>query len=470
MNKKVVVLSVLCIVLAAVGFYLYLQPATPASSDINIDPDEKDPAVWGEIYPDHYDTHMMTAEGGTDHSKYRGSDDWDRLSGWPFQFVLMEGWGMGTDYRMSRGHVHALYDQLHIHESRRAGGGACLTCKSPYVPDLQEEMGIDYYRLPYDEVHNQIPEEHQELGISCVDCHDGESIQEDPKALSLGISRQELIDALESMGKDTDNLTTQEKRSLVCAQCHVDYAMPKDEEGRSVDVLFPWRKAEWEEITIEAIVEQTREDELYEWEHAVTGMDMGHIRHPEFELYSNNSTHWEAGLSCADCHMPNKDIGKNKITDHQATSPLKKDLEACVSCHDQSTEKLRERIFDIQDRTNHTYTRAGFAAAEAAKAIEMANETEGIDEELLDKAKNYYEKAYYFITIIGAENSMGFHNPSESMRVLSDGLNYARKSESYSRQALQKAGVNPPDEFDLELDRYDYDPDEDRSKLMYQDY
>jgi len=54
---------------------------------------------------------------------------------------------------------------------------------------------------------------------------------------------------------------------------------------------------------------------------------------------------------------------------------------------------------------------------------------------------------------------MGFNNPEEAMRVLSDGLDYARKSEMTTREALLKAGVTPPKEFDLELERYNYNPE-----------
>jgi formate-dependent nitrite reductase cytochrome c552 subunit len=43
------------------------------------------------------------------------------------------------------------------------------------------------------------------------------------------------------MGVDPAKLTRQEMRSAVCAQCHVTYNIPKDQEGKSVGLYFPWQ-------------------------------------------------------------------------------------------------------------------------------------------------------------------------------------------------------------------------------------
>ena len=41
--------------------------------------------------------------------------------------------------------------------------------------------------------------------------------------MDLHISRPALREAFASMGKDVDKATHNEMRSLVCAQCHVEY-------------------------------------------------------------------------------------------------------------------------------------------------------------------------------------------------------------------------------------------------------
>jgi nitrite reductase (cytochrome c-552) len=55
---------------------------------------------------------------------------------------------------------------------------------------------------------------------------------------------------------------------------------------------------------------------------------------------------------------------------------------------------------------------------------------------------------------IGAENSTGFHNPSEALRILGDATSHAGKAEGLLRQALAKAGVTVPEKVDLELAKY----------------
>jgi nitrite reductase (cytochrome c-552) len=461
-NILIVILLGLLVVLGGSMIWITQTPEEPVMTKVKEIPQgEVDPRVWGKVYPAQFDSYLKNSQGGKGDSKYKGSDKFSRLDSWPFQYVLSDGWGMGVEYQESRGHTLALVDQLEVDNARKGAGGVCLTCKSPAVPKLKKKMGEDFFKKPYKEVYNQIPVNEgvqksserlpngRKLGIACIDCHNSDD-------MSLKLSRWTVREGIKELGKDPARLTRQEKKTLVCAQCHVTYSIPKNKVGKSIGVDFPWDNSKWGNVTIEDIEKTIESKKLYEWKSDITGMKLGHIRHPEFELFTNGSTHKAAGLSCADCHMPYKTVGKQKISSHQWTSPLKQDLKACTQCHTNDKEKLKDRIFYIQDRVNHNLTKAGFAAAQAAKAIEVANETAGIDAELLNEAKKYYRKAYYRVTFIAAENSMGFHNPEEALRVLTDGLDYARRSEIKTRQALVKAGINPPDKFDLELEKYDY--------------
>jgi len=102
--------------------------------------------------------------------------------------------------------------------------------------------------------------------------------------------------------------------------------------------------------------------------------------------------------------------------------------------------------------------RAGYATATVAKLFEKANAAQQagkkIDTALYDKAKDYYEEAFYRASYIGAENSMGFHNPTEAQRNLGDAISFAGKAEGLLRQALAKAGIDTPVTVNLELDKY----------------
>jgi nitrite reductase (cytochrome c-552) len=156
--------------------------------------------------------------------------------------------------------------------------------------------------------------------------------------------------------------------------------------------------------------------------------------------------------------MPYTRVGAFKVSDHRVMSPLKSDMKACTQCHSEKPEWLREQVIAIQDRTVSLMLRSGYATATVAKLFEKVHavQAEGkqIDKALYDKAKDYYEEAFYRCVFIGAENSVGFHNPTEAMRVLGDATAFATKAEALLRQALAKAGVDVPLTVNLELNKY----------------
>jgi len=420
---------------------------------------EYEPKEWGKNYPREYEGWKATGDpepAGL--SKYkRGSEAggkvYDKLSEYPYLALLFNGWGFGLEYNEPRGHMHMMDDVLDVDPARRKAGGACLTCKTPYAQDLQEKYGKDYFSKPFAEIHALIPRNHQKLGAACIHCHD-------PADMALKIhNRFTLVKALKSMGVDTDKLSTQDLRTLVCAQCHVTYVVQKDKDMHSSNVMFPWKNSKQGHIAIEDIIKTIKSDPSnLEWTQAVTGFKLGFVRHPEYELFSNNSTHWQAGLACADCHMPYVRSGAYKISDHRIMSPLKNGMKACLQCHTEGVDWLRARIMAIQDRTASLLLRAGYGTATAAKLFEKANAAQKagkkIDPALYAKAKDYYEEAFYRAAFIGAENSTGFHNPTEALRVLGDAVAFAGKSEALLRQALAQAGVSVPAKIDLELPKY----------------
>lgn len=461
MKPKGYLLLMVCAAVALASLFLYgcNPPKAEPVRPVKIAEGEIEPAAWGKAFPVEYElwkkTEEPTAPGKSKYKKGFDADriTYDKLAEFPYMALLFNGWGFGVEYNEPRGHAYMVRDQLDIDPSRIKAGGVCLTCKSPYAPKLEKEMGVDYYKNPYKEVLAKIPADHQALGVACVDCHDN-------KDMSLKIARGfTLTKALNDMGVDPAKLSRQEMRSVVCAQCHVTYNIPKDKDMKSVGVFFPWQGSTWGAITVENIIKKIRSDDAYrEWKQNVTGFKMGFIRHPEFELFTNNSVHWKAGASCADCHMPYTKVGSAKASDHRVMSPLKNDMRACMQCHTESPEWLKEQVTAIQDRTVSQMLRSGYATATAAKLFEIVHKAQAegkvIDKALYDQAKDYYEEAFYRSVYIGAENSVGFHNPTEALRVLGDSTAYAMKAEGLLRQALTKAGVNVPIKIDLELKKY----------------
>ena len=219
-------------------------PKAEPVKTVTIPDGEYDPAVWGKAYPLEYDSWLKSKEPNPANlSKYKrgwtGDGKFDKLSEYPWLPMLQSGWGFAIEFNEIRGHYYMLIDQLEVDPSRRKAGGVCLTCKTPYAPQLEKKMGKDYFSKPYKDVVAEIPKEHQDLGVACIDCHDN-------KDMSLKLSRGfTLSKALKTMGVDEAKLTSQEKRSLVCAQCHVTYTIPKDADMKSVDVFFPWEGSKW---------------------------------------------------------------------------------------------------------------------------------------------------------------------------------------------------------------------------------
>jgi nitrite reductase (cytochrome c-552) len=416
-----------------------------------------DPANWGKLYPLEYDSWLKTKDPKPPKSKYKKGYDtdlviYDKLSEFPYMALLFNGWGFGVEYNEPRGHYYMLIDQLEVDPSRLKSGGACLTCKTPYAPKMMQEMGVKYFSDPYLEVHSKIPVKFQKMGVTCIDCHDN-------KTMDNKLSRWTLTNGLTAIGKDPKALTRQEKRSLVCGQCHVTYVVKKDKDMKSIDVFFPWQGSKEGDISIENIIKVLKSDPAYlEWKQNVTGFKLAFIRHPEYEFFSRNSVHWQANVSCADCHMPYIRVGANKISDHDVMSPLKNDLKACQQCHTESPQWLKNQVLAIQDRTISLMNRAGYAVAVAAKLFEMTHKAQAegkqIDQALYDQAKDLYLEAMYRVIYIGAENSIGFHNPSEAGRICGDAIAMAMKSDGLLRQALTKAGVEVPANVNLELAKY----------------
>ncbi len=324
----------------------------------------------------------------------------------------------------------------------------------PWLVDgkLMKEMGVNYFKDPYIDVHAKIPAKFQRMGVTCIDCHDN-------KTMDLKFSRWTLDKALKDMGFDPAAASRQEKRSLVCAQCHVTYVIPKDKEMKSVGVFFPWQGSKFGDISVENVIKILKSDPaLLEWKQTVTGFKVGYSRHPEFEVYSKNSVHWNANVACADCHMQYTRVGANKISNHNVGSPLIQGMAACQQCHAESADWLKAQVIAIQDRTTSLLNRAGYSTAVAAKLFEAVHkaqaEGKNIDKALYDQAKDLYLEAFYRINYIGAENSAGFHNPTEAARICGDSVAFAEKSSGLLRQALAQAGVTQPANFNLDTAKY----------------
>jgi nitrite reductase (cytochrome c-552) len=415
-----------------------------------------DPAVWGEVYPDQYRTYLATAdERPADKSAYkRGFDGgvmYDKLSEYPFMPLLFNGWGFGVEYSEPRGHYYMMIDQAEIDPSRVKAGGACLTCKSPYTQDLYEQDRGALFSAGYTEAVEMLPSEHRTLGAACIDCHDSGS-------MALATRRWTVDAALTEVGLDPEGLSTEQQSLMVCGQCHCTYSVMK-EDGASIDVDFPWEGSQWGAITVENIIERLLDDPARtEWTQAVTGQKLGFIRHPDIEFYTAGSPHAATGVVCADCHMLYTKTTGGTFSSHDLKSPLKMDMAPCQRCHPGSASELRAQVIEVQEANLGLLINAGYKTATVAKLIELANES--LDPMAADVRPAYergarlYRQALYRVIFMGAENSVGFHNPAEGRRILIDAASYAEDAEATMRELLASKGVSVSAEVPLELRTY----------------
>ena len=174
--------------------------------------------------------------------------------------------------------------------------------------------------------------------IGCADCHD-------PETMNLRITRPALVEAFQVMGKDVNKASHQEMRSLVCAQCHVEYYFDKNKVEGAQYLTFPWEKG----MTVDAAEEYYDEIEFSDWTHALSKAPMLKAQHPGYEVYMQG-IHAQRGVSCADCHMPYKSEGGQKFTDHHIQSPLNNIANSCQVCHREETDALVQNVYERQDK------------------------------------------------------------------------------------------------------------------------
>jgi nitrite reductase (cytochrome c-552) len=277
--------------------------------------------------------------------------------------------------------------------------------------------------------------------------------------------------------------TRQEMRSYVCGQCHVEYFC-----GKGTTLFFPWAeglKAEEMEHLYDGM--QVKGKRFKDWTHAETGMEVLKAQHPEFEVWSQG-IHARSGVACADCHMPYKREGAQKVSEHWVRSPLLSVNRSCASCHPYGDDELKARVETIQDRHFALLTRAGKVAVEMIDAIvavrkpydekhreaaaARARDTLGKQETFVKLAKEEQDKklaaetkanllsmwrevvegnpsltelgelqraAQWRLDFVAAENSMGFHAPQELARLLGESIDLSRQAQL--KAALLSSGA-----------------------------
>ncbi len=387
--------------------------------------------VFKDGFPRQYDSWKAT-EKMDFKSAHNGNQFEDMLEKDPRLVVLWAGYGFAKDYNAPRGHMYAVTDVRNTLRTGAPSGpddgpmpNACWSCKSPDVARLIDEQGKDeYFAGKWASKGAEIVNP-----IGCADCHDTNSDD-----MKLAISRPYLEDGLAALGYDHANASQQDMKSLVCAQCHVEYYFA----GPNKEVVFPWAEG-----TKAEEMEQYFDHRAFsDWTHAISRAPMLKAQHPGWETWQEG-VHGKNNVSCVDCHMPKKRDKGVTFTDHRVMSPLANIEGTCQSCHTQSKEYLigmvtsyQEKIGEMKIRAEDLLVKAHIEAGAAWKA--------GAGEQEMQKALTLIRHAQWRWDYAIASHGASFHAPEESLRVLGTAVEKAGEARLEIARVLAKHGMTDP--------------------------
>ncbi len=420
---------------------------------VELNEDTIDPAEWGKNFPRQYDGYKRTAENTS--RRHGGSEAISKLDDDPRLRRIFAGYPFSVDYRERRGHAFMLEDQDNTERVKQfKQPGACLHCHASIIPAYRKEGGGDVMKgfevvcaMPLKDARQLVSHP-----VACIDCHD-------PQTMQLRVTRPGFINGIKELARhvadeeakrpegrdaalphltsihqwarhwnkgddkqeyDVNSLATrQEMRSFVCGQCHVEYYFKGDRKT----VTYPWHKG----LRAEQIESYYDGEKFTDYVHGETGAPILKAQHPEFELW-NQGIHARSGVACADCHMPYQREGAVKISDHQVRSPLLNVARACQTCHRYPEEEIKARAEAIQARNKALMDRAEDALVDLLDSLKAAKQG-NVSADVLTEARALQRKAQWRVDFINAENSMGFHAPQESARVLGEAIDYARQGQ-----------------------------------------
>jgi nitrite reductase (cytochrome c-552) len=427
------------------------EARTPFVRLVEVDEDTTDPAAWGTNWPKQYDTYKLTAQ--TTRTRFGGHGGSEalpaeKLERDPWLKRMFLGYAFSIDYRDRRGHAYMLQDQEQTERLTKPQSGSCLHCHASVMP-LYRKLGNgdavagfeSTHAIPYEELNAQLHEIGHAHPVTCVDCHD-------PESMSLRVTRPGFLQGIAAFaeseapaphlpsverwraGPRTETYdpnaeaTRTEMRSFACGQCHVEYYC-----SSRFKLTFPWgqglsadqTEAHWDGTTFDD------GERFFDFKHAETGAPILKAQHPEFELWSQG-IHARSGVSCADCHMPYMRDGASKVSDHWVRSPLLNVSRACQTCHNFPEQELLSRVDAIQSRNHELMQNAAAALMDQLDAI-LAARAEGATDAQIAPALELQRKAQWRLDFIAAENSMGFHAPQEAARVLGQAADLARQGQ-----------------------------------------
>lgn len=398
---------------------------------IDIQDGEVRSRVWGINYPKEYESYKKTSDTSF-RSKYMGSAPIDELEENPKLVILWAGYGFSRGYMQSRGHEYSVQD---IRATERTGSpvgdddgpmpSTCWACKSPDVPRVMNEEGYEnFFKGKWARLGSQVVNP-----IGCADCHE-------PKTMSLRVSRPFLTQGLKDMGVNTNKISHQNMKNLVCQQCHSEYFFDKKPSGAMV-VTFPWKYG----YSAEGMEKYYDEDQkgFADYVHPLSRAKIIKAQHPDGELFELG-IHAKNGVTCVDCHMPYTSEGGMKFTDHHIRSPLSNIQGTCATCHrGKSEETLKSWVYERQDKAEEQRGKLEDLLVKAHIEAKYAWDN-GATEDEMKEVLALIRASQWRWDYVAATHGGPFHAPIEYMRVVSSGMDKVQEARVAIAAVLGKHG------------------------------
>lgn len=361
-------------------------------------------------------------------SLYNGNQLTDVLQQRPRMVILWAGYAFAKDYSTPRGHMYAIDD---LHKSLRVGApmgedpgpqpASCWACKSVDVPRLTGTLGNDaFYKKKWSAWGNEVVNP-----VGCADCHE-------PENMTLQITRPFLTEACQRMGKDMEDVSEQEMRSLVCAQCHAEYYF----KGENKEPALPWDRG----LSVEDMEAFYDQIGFSDFTHKLSRTPIIKAQHPDYEL-AQMGIHAQRGVSCGECHMSYMVGNEVKYNNHHIQSPLAMVDKTCQVCHRESEETLLANVYDRQNKAMET---RGRLEEELTKAhIEAAFAwNKGATEKQMENVLKLIRQAQWRWDFCIASHGASFHAPQEVQRILGEGLDKSLQARMSLMKVLANLGYN----------------------------
>lgn len=381
------------------GVIQYKQVAAPAAARENgvVSADE-----WAEIYPE-----IVASYKANDENSYRV----DYLEEDPYIKELYEGFGFAKDYTSAISHTYTLEDVKATERPHPLAN--CLTCKTPDYTKLVNDMGVEAYKLDFEETHAKMAE-----NVSCYNCHENQA----GNGGELVVTHSYVTDAL------GENVNSIDPAVMACGQCHIEYYFDPDTKATgmpydSIEAMDP-----------EAILAYYNEMGFSDWFQESTGTGLLKAQHPELETFLGAGSVHASSMNCADCHMAVVTEGKTTYTSHKWETPLANPeiLNTCVECHGDTD--MTAKVKAIQEEVTGREKEVGEKLAALKNKLADAVAKKSMTESDLDVVRSLYRDAQWYWDFCYVENSEGAHNSTLSKRCLD-------KSEALIDQAMGLLGV-----------------------------